>query len=166
MVALATPRFGYVPEPNFARAYLFRAADALDAGNVLAAGVLLREAVRRQCWAECQWFGCLPAGANERTPARVLLAALKRAGRTDECALSIARECIEYGNAAAHCRRVNRAWLRSAIRMFHDLIDSTPCGEPVNIAGLPSLSECFVPDDDDDFDAADWWKPSDWTPGL
>ncbi len=155
--SLSVPRFGFVPEINFARSYLFRASDALDAGNVTGAGVYLREAVRRQCWAECQWFDCLPEGATERTPASALLRALEKAGCTDDCGLSVARECIEYGNNAAHCRRVNPGWMRAAIRMFHNLIDATPCNEPFNMAGLPKPAECFIPDDDE-FDPADWWK--------
>src|SRR5689334_14758889 len=60
MVAPATPRLEYVPQVNLSRLYLFKAADALDAGRVFEAGLLLREAVRRQLFAECSWKGCLP----------------------------------------------------------------------------------------------------------
>ena len=73
MVAPATPRLDYVPVVNLARVFLFRANDALEAGNIFEAGVLLREAVRRQLFAECSWKGCLPDGKDKhRSPLALL----------------------------------------------------------------------------------------------
>jgi len=159
MVALAVPRFGFVVEPNLARPFLYRAYDALQAGNLLEAGVLLREAVRRQLYAECSWKGCLPEGASERTPPRCLLAALRKAGFVDECGYQIARSIIATGNAAAHCRRVNVHDLRGCIALWHGSIDNDPCGEPRERVEhcLPAVND-YLGDDDDDDDGSDWWK--------
>ena len=172
MVAPAVPEFGRVLTLNFARAYLFRAAEALDRGDLIAAGCLLREAIRRQCWAECEWNGCLPQNVSLRTPPVTLLRALARASKC-EANFSWVKEMIETANAAAHCIPVKRSELRFAIETFHGVIDDCSSLQPANIAGKLTadsphenadygLDDC----DDDDRRKADWWKPEGWNPQL
>ena len=166
-----TPRLDFAPSVNFARAYLFRAADALNDDRLIEAGALLREAIRQQCWAECCWFGCLPAGASEKTPPRTLLKALRMAGHCDCFTFDSVVEMIELGNALSHCKRVKPSYIRSSIVIFHGMIDASRklgIPEPPNMAGHPQ-PECgpyeYVDDDDDEWDGANWWKPQGWTFG-
>jgi hypothetical protein len=156
MVALAVPRFGMIVELNFARAFLHRAADALNRDDVIACGCLLREAVRRQLWAECHWYDCLPEGATHKTSPWMLLAALNKAGHCNEGGYQIAKEAIGYGNTTAHCGRVKPSYLRWSIQLFHDIIDSCPCHEPANLLGAPKADQSCCWDDDDDDHGDDW----------
>lgn len=158
MVAPNSPRLDFRPQLNFSRAYLFRAADALAAGRTIEAGCLLREAVRRQLFAECAWKNCLPDDATDRTPPVVLLRALKRAGHCTNTGWSIAFDCIDLGNKLAHCHRVSRQAVECAIAFFHDFIDADPCAEPANMSGKLVLSDPWLTNPDDDDDSADWWK--------
>jgi len=161
------PRFGMVGKLNFARAFLFRAADALQRGDVIAAACLLREAIRRQCWAECQWFDCLPQGASDRTPPMTLIKALKKAGQCghEDYGFDCVKEMIQLANAVVHCQPIKAKYIGSSISLLHCMIDATPCNEPTNMAGLPKEPEhCCDWDDDDDDDASNWWKPEGWNP--
>lgn len=174
MVCPSVPALGRVVTPNFARAFLFRAAEALKRGDLIAAGALLREAIRRQCYAECEWFDCLPQSSSDRMPPVTLLRALRRAGKCgrDGEFYGVIKEAIDLANAAVHCVPVKASYLRTSIVMFHHVIDSTPCLQPANIAGIrQEPGTCFenadydLDDCDDDRDRADWWKPEGWNPG-
>jgi hypothetical protein len=159
MVALATPRFGYIVEPNLSRTFLHRALLAQEAGNLIQAGVLLREAVRRQLYAECNWKGCLPKGKRKHRSARALLYALKNAGHLGYCGVQWTEEIIDIGNRAAHCRRVTAGEIRSAIAVWHTSIDNDPCGEPKERTDwCKPIKEGYGVDDCDDDDGANWWK--------
>jgi hypothetical protein len=159
MVALATPRFGYIVEPNLARTFLHRALLAQEAGNLLQAGVLFREAVRRQLYAECSWKACLPAGKKAHLSPRALLAALVKAGHVSKDGAEWARELIELGNRAAHCGRVDAKELRSAIAIWHTAIDNDPCGEPKErVDHCKPVTDGYDIDVCDDDDGADLWK--------
>jgi hypothetical protein len=163
MVACSVPRLGFVPQVNLARLYLFRAADALDAGHVFEAGVLLREAVRRQLFAECNWKGCLPAKEAKRRSSMALLHALKAAGHCGYVGFQWTRDIIETANKCAHCVPVQPRLVLDCILIWHEAIDHDPCGEPTDrqmkvhpTHPLLSSNDCGC--DDDDHDSADWWK--------
>jgi len=146
--------------------YLFRAADALAAGRVFEAGVYLREAVRRQLYAECAWKGCLPAKeAKQRSP-MALLHALEAAGHVNYAGFQWTSEIIALCNKCAHCVPVEPRQLRCSIEVWHASIDSDPCGEPkdrptkkcatppASLFSGPNASDC----DCDDDDPVDWWQ--------
>ena len=173
MVAPSVPVLGRVITLNFARSYLFRAADALNRGDLIGAGCLLREAIRRQCYAECEWFGCMPVSPSDRMPPVTLLKALRKAGKCgkDDDWYVVIKEMIDLANAAAHCKPVKPSYIRTSIEMFHDVIDTEPCLQPENISGVKvepvfGNGDYDVDDCDDDRWRADWWKPSDWSPQL
>jgi len=153
------PRFGMVLEVNLARTFLFRAHDALEAGRILEAGVLLREAIRRQLVAECNWHGCLPKGFSDRTPPLVLLKALRNAGKCGYCGFDWTKEMIGLANRCCHAQHVNPSEVSMAITIMHTSIDNDPCGEPRErtLHSPPTLGLFGKPDDDDD-DAGEAWK--------
>jgi len=158
MVAPNTPRLEFAPEVNLSRAFLFRASEAFNKGMLLEAGVLLREAVRRQLFAECCWKQCLPKKASDRTPPLILLKAIRKAGHVKGYwGFEIMKNIITLANKAAHCERIDRAELVDSIALWHGAIDSDPCGESfVRTAKYkPAESSCECVDDDD---PADWWK--------
>lgn len=156
MVAPSVPVLGRVITVNFARSYLNRAADAYNRGDLLAAGVLFREAIRRQLWAECEWFGILPESASERTPAATLLRASRKYGRTSADVFEVVAEMIQLANAAAHCRRVKPSHLHASILVLFDIIDESPYQQPANQQGnLREPEESLFANadyDDDDCD--------------
>jgi hypothetical protein len=157
MVAATTPRLAFVPQVNLSRLYLFRAADALAAGRVFEAGCLLREAVRRQLFAECAWKGCLPAKQSQQRSPMALLHALKDAGHCGEMGFDWTEEVIELANKCAHCVPVRESLVRTSIAWWHTCIDNDPCGEPTErTAQLKPVNDCGCDDRDDD--GADWWK--------
>jgi hypothetical protein len=159
MVAPNTPRLGFCPHVNLARCYLHRAHTALQGGNLIQAGCLLRESIRRQLFAECAWKNCLPDKAHDKTPPRVLLRALRDAGHCGECGWDWSLEIISIGNAAAHCRCVDRGALTSAIAWWHTAIDHDPCGEPTErVQHCKPVVKSVDADDCDDDDGSDWWK--------
>jgi hypothetical protein len=158
MVALATPRFGFIPEINLARQFLLRAQLAEEAGNVTEAGVYLREAVRRQLVAMCHWYDCWPKDLNQQRANRFLVKLLRKAKAIDDGGAEWFHEMIDVGNAAAHCNHVDRRTLRGVIGFLHCIIDSDPCGEVKERVDHPEPVNEFDADDCDDDDSADWWK--------
>lgn len=157
MVAATTPRLEFVPPVNLARLFLFRAAEALDAGRVYEAGILLREAVRRQLFAECAWKGCLPPKQRTWRSPTALLDALHKAGHAGYCGYEWTKEIIDIGNACAHCAKADPREIRALIAVWHTAIDNDPCGEPTERAAYwkPAAEASGGCDDDD---SADWWK--------
>jgi hypothetical protein len=162
MVAANTPRLGFVPQVNLSRQYLFRAADALEAGHVLEAGVLLREAVRRQLYAECAWKGCLPGKKEKQRSPMALLHALQEAGHCGYVGFEWTCDIIDICNKCAHCVPVKLNLIRDCILIWHESIDHDPCGEPKDrpIKSHPTHPLLSTDDSvwDDDDDSADWWK--------
>jgi hypothetical protein len=158
MVAPATPRLEFVPQVNLSRMFLFRAADALDAGRIFEAGCLLRESVRRQLFAECAWKGCLPAKQAQQRSPLALLHALEEAGHSSHIGVVWTKEIIELCNKCAHCVPVDARMVRDSIAVWHDSIDNDPCGEPTertaHMKPQPEVCDC----DDDDDDHGDDWK--------
>ncbi len=162
MVAATTPRLEFVPQVNLSRLYLFRAADALEAGRVFEAGVYLREAVRRQLYAECAWKGCLPAKECKRRSPMALLHALKDAGHCSYIGFEWTSEIIDLCNKCAHCIPVKPSMIRDSILIWHDSIDRDPCGEPKDRKHKLTPKHPLLSDADDcdcdDNNSADWWK--------
>jgi hypothetical protein len=149
-----------VVEVNLSRMYLHRAHEALNRGDLIAAGCLLREAAHRQLVAMCHWYGCTPKKARRRRPMD-LARALRDAKACGDGGFEWLREIITAGNTAAHCGRVDRGTLRAAISLLHYFIDADPCGEPrERVAHCLPITEGYDVDDcdDDDDDAADSWK--------
>jgi len=173
MVAPAVPALNRIITINFSRSFLRRAAEAYERGDYIAAGVLFREALRRQLWAECEWHGILPQGASAVTSPKELLKAAYKAGLCTADIRTLVREMISIGNATAHCRKFEPRELHASILLLFDIIDVSPYQQPVNGKGklkpepLIENADYEVDDcDDDDRRKADWWKPEDWTPQL
>ena len=159
MVAASVPRFGFIVTPNLSRCFLHRAYDALQSGKLFEAGVLLRESVRRQLYAECNWKGCLPEKATDRTSPIVLLKAQRKAGVIGKFSYGTTVEIIDTGNRAAHCAHVDAHEIRGCIAIWHTAIDNDPCGEPrERVEHCLPVTEGYDVDDCDDDDGADWWK--------
>jgi hypothetical protein len=160
MVCATSPRLEYVPQVNLSRMFLFRAADALDAGRIFEAGCLLRESVRRQLFAECNWKGCLPAKKEKQRSPMALLYALNDAGHCGKCGFQWTKEIIDLVNKCAHCVPVDARTLRSSIEFWHTFIDGDPCGEPTDrpVKNCKSASEGYDVDDCGDDDDGDDWK--------
>jgi hypothetical protein len=164
MVAPNVPRVDFIPQVNLSRAFLFRAHDALEAGRIFEAGVLLREAVRRQLYAECASKGCLPETTAEHRSPMALLGALKRAGHVGYVGWQWTKDIIQLGNKCAHCVSVDPGTIRFGIEVWHGSIDHDPCGEPKERYAHHKLdTKADAYDDgysefDDGTDSADWWK--------
>jgi hypothetical protein len=159
MVAPATPRLEFVPQVNLSRLFLFRAADALEAGRIFEAGCLLRESVRRQLFAECAWKGCLPTKQAQQRSPMALLHALKEAGHASYVGFEWTKEIIENCNRCAHCVLVAPREIRCGIEVWHGSIDNDPCGEPTErTAQMKPVDDGCGCDDCDDDDGANWWK--------
>jgi hypothetical protein len=135
--------------------FLHRAYSALRAGQVGEAGVQLREAVRRQLYAECCWKSCLPDDYTERMPARTLLESLKRAGCCGHVGYSWTKDIIAIANKCCHAKYVRPGEIRMAIAIWHESIDHDPCGEePFRVAhctppNCPLINGQWDDDDDD-----------------
>lgn len=154
MVAASVPVLGRVITINFARSFLNRAADAYQRGDIFGAGVLFREAIRRQLWAECEWHGLLSEEYSVRTPPITLLKAARRGGQCTDDVFEVVKEMIDIGNAAAHCRPVKPSHLHASILVLFDIIDESPYQQPANQQGKykwqqESLFENADYDDDD-----------------
>ena len=165
MVAPNTPRLEFVPQVNLSRSFLFKAHEALEAGHVCEAGVLLREAVRRQLLAECAWKGCLPVDENKHRSPMALLHTLRSAGHVSKIGFRWTKDIIGIGNKCAHCIPVSTNLIRDSIAVWHESIDNDPCGESKERVdhGKPQQTECDEYDDGysdfaDEADSADWWK--------
>jgi hypothetical protein len=152
MVAALVPKLESVVVVNLARPMLLAAQECEERGDLIGCGVRLREAIRRQLHAMCNYFACLPKSKRRPTPA-AMLAALERDGQVDKWGKQMVQEMIDLGNAAAHCGRVDRASLRGSMGFLHYVIDINPCGDCFERFPAPSVYDI---DDCDDGDATDW----------
>lgn len=109
--------------PCFARPMLYRAHDALQRGDLIAAGCRLRESVRRLLHSQCEYHQCLPKKGKVHHP-RQLANALLQKGYCGEGSYGWLIEIIEAGNAAAHCRPITAKQLSVCISLLHTLLDS------------------------------------------
>jgi hypothetical protein len=160
MVALATFRLGYVPKPCLARPMLFAALECLDAGDLIGAGVRLRESVARFVISACDWYG-VPVKNGKHPRPRDYALALREAKHLDNWGLQIVLDIIEAGNKAAHCQHVDRASVKGGISLLFSLMDGEAYAghdrKPIATShkGEDDPYDC---DDCDDDDGANWWK--------
>lgn len=159
MVCPASPRPFESVQFNPARSFLIRAYDALERDDLIAAGCLLRQAAIEQLKAMCRWYGCEPPKRAKYPRPRDYLKALKRAKRLD-CSAEWFDEILDAGNAAAHCRRVQRATIIGGISLLHIVVDDRPCGTPTDrpTQKMTKPVNPYDQDDDDDDDSGDEWK--------
>jgi hypothetical protein len=151
MVALATPRFGFVPKINLARPMLREALECYDRGDLIGAGVRLRAAVYRQLTAMCEWYNCMP----KKPKLLGMVAALRKAKQLDELGVTWLNEMIHLGNTAAHMGHLDRAAVRGAISGMFFILDCDPCNSPEERVDHPQPENCW---DNDDFEDGDDWK--------
>ncbi len=97
MVALAVYRLGYVPKPCLAKPMLFAALSCIDAGDLIGAGVRLRESVARFVIAACDWYG-VPVKNGKHPRPGDYARALREAKHLDKWGLEIVLECLDAGN--------------------------------------------------------------------
>jgi hypothetical protein len=154
MVSLTFPRLDYDPEPNLTRPMLNAAVECEQRGDLVAAGVRLREAIRRYLFSACEWHNCLPAKTRRRSP-RELAKALLKAGFFNDDGYEWVTEMIDCGNAAAHCGRVDRGVLRSSMALLYSMLDFDPCGDRPERFAAPKIA-LFGSCDDSDDDGESW----------
>lgn len=129
MVRLVVVSLEQVLPPCFARPMLYRAHDALQRGDLIAAGCRLREAVRRLLYSQCEFHHCLPKKSKIHHP-RQLANALLQNGYCGEGVHGWLIEIIEAGNAAAHCKPATAQHLGDCISLLHAILNSaTGCHE-------------------------------------
>jgi len=157
MVALATPRLGYVPKLCLARPMLFASLECYDKGDYIGAGVRLREAVKRFVISACDWYG-VKVDAKFLTP-KAYARALHKAKHLDKWGLEIVLECINAGNKLAHCQTVDRHTISCGISLMFSLMDGEPyCPNERKPVATSYKTEGYDVDDCDDDDGANWWK--------
>ena len=120
MVLAIVRELGVVRPTCLAWPFLFQAQAELDRGNITAAGVKLRESVRRYLHALCKLHDCMPK--KQRTPREMLKALHKR--KLVGCRQWIS-DMITLGNAAAHCKPVKASTLRTALSIFAMILNET-----------------------------------------
>lgn len=125
MVMAIVSELGKVRPVCLSRFYLNRAIEALEAGNTIQAGCLLREAIHRYLDALCQYHKIEIRKRRDRTPS-IMLRALWKAKQFDEGGYSWVRESIEVGNKLAHCKPVKASLVESCISLMHCLMDYSP----------------------------------------
>ncbi len=124
MVALASPDLFKFRPVCLSRLYLYRAHSALERGDTIAAGCLLREAVTRYLTALCQYGDCLPR-KRDRTPAN-MLRVLREAHQLGDDDCEAIRMVIDVGNKLAHCKAVRPSRVEYYIHYLNELCDATP----------------------------------------
>jgi hypothetical protein len=159
MVALAVYRLGYVPKPCLAKPMLFAALECFERGDVIGAGVRLREAANRFLIHACDWYG-VEVKAKFLTP-KAYAQALRKAKHLDSWGFQIMVDIIDAGNKLAHCVNVDRQSVKGGISILFSMMDSEPwAGHERQPVVTSHKSDCDCCDDDDN-DGADWWKAGD-----
>jgi hypothetical protein len=158
MVALATYRLGYTPKPCLAKPMLFAALACLEAGDLIGAGVRLREATTRFLIAACDWYGCKVKESKHPRPCDYARA-LRNAKQLDKWGFDILCDCIEAGNKAAHCQSVDRATVKGGISLMFAMMESEPyAGHERKPVATSYKADCECRDDDDSDDEGEEWK--------
>ncbi len=121
MVTAIVSKIGEIRPVCFARSCLYRAANALERGDTIAAGCLLYEATRRYLLAMCEAHDVKPGRSIKRV-VRQLVTAKQL---TDDGA-SWLRDCLDYGERCQHCRRVKPELIEASISLLHLLLDCSP----------------------------------------
>jgi hypothetical protein len=122
MVTLAVDTIEQWARPCFARPKLFEAQAALYRGELIAAGCLLREAVRRFLISQCEYHCCSPTKKSLKSP-RQLANTLHRAGHCRGASFDWLCEIIDVGNKLAHCQPVSRSMIECCISLLHNMLD-------------------------------------------
>lgn len=163
MVALNSFRLEYIPKPCLAKPMLFAALACHDKGDVIGAGVRLREAVTRFLRHACDYYGCMPKGKFPRP--RDFASALHNAKHLDKWGYGIMLDIIDAGNKAAHCQKVDACHVSSGIALLFSMMDGEPYAgherQPLVTSHKASSGDDDYYRDDDDYDSADWWKEGD-----
>lgn len=162
--SLAVPRFGFEPTICLARPILVEALECFERGDHIGAGVRLRESITRFLSAALEWYAVeLPPRVKKlsKYPRPSEMAkALRQAKVLDRWAYTTMIECIDVGNAAAHCQPFDVHTLRGAIGVLFAQIDSEPFA---SMKDRPPIVATFDADNcseerDEDDDGAGWWK--------
>jgi hypothetical protein len=157
MVALATYRLGYIPKPCLAKPMLFAALDCLDRGDLIGAGVRLREAAARFLIAACDWYGCDVKSKSKYPRPFEYAKALLDAKQLDKWGHEIMLECIDAGNKLAHCVSVDRAIVKGGISLLFAMMDHEPyAGHERAPIATSYKADCDCCDDDDN--EGEEWK--------
>lgn len=159
MVAPTCFRLAYIHKPCLAKPMLFAALACFEQGDLLGAGIRLREAVTRFLKHGCDWYGCMPQGKYPRP--RDYVNALHKAGQLEEFGREVMLDIIEAGNKAAHCQKVDPHNIQGGISILFSFMDSQPWAgheRPPLVTSHKAASNCC---DEDDCDSADWWKGGD-----
>jgi hypothetical protein len=125
MVMALVSELGMARPVCLTRIYLHRAANLLQAGDLIAAGCLMREAIKRYLTALCEYHNCDMGRKRERTPTK-LLGLLWSAKKICPTAHLWMKDAIEVGNKSAHCQSIRKATLRTCIELMHSIVDHTP----------------------------------------
>jgi hypothetical protein len=158
MAAAAVPRLGYMPKLCLARPMLFAALECHDRGDVIGAGVRLREAVLRFLKAAADWYGVALPKAKFPEPINYIRA-LRKSKSCDKWGARIMLDAIEQGNKLAHCQRVEVSCIESSIALMFALMDGEPyCPFERKPVVTSRQTDGYDVDDCGDDDGADWWK--------
>jgi hypothetical protein len=125
MVMALVTDLGKVRPVCLSRLYLNRSYDALERGDLIAAGCLLREAIHRYLDALCQYHKVQIPKKHDRT-CSVMAKALWKAKHFESCGYQWVRESIQYGNKLAHCKPVRPSLVSCCIDLLHTLMDNSP----------------------------------------
>lgn len=107
---------------------IWRAEVALENGELIAAGVLLREALRRQLYAIAAQYGVLPRRVYSHRRPLALARRLREAGLLSADDSKRIRQVLHVGNMAAHCDHVDADLLKDAIRLLRQFVDQRLAG--------------------------------------
>ena len=125
----AALHLGRPAEADSARPLLRRAQLAEARGDVIAAGVLLRESLRRQLCAIGTRHDALPARQYVHRSPLKLARWLRQSELLMRDDFDRIRQMIHVGNVAAHCGPVDRELLAVAIRALQRFIERESCGD-------------------------------------
>ncbi len=159
MVALAVPRLGYTPKLCLARPMLYAALDCYERGDLIGAGVRLREAVLRFVVAMADWHGIEVKTKDKHPRPGAYITALHKAGKFDKFGRECLFEMVNAGNKLAHCLAVDAGTIRGGISILFAFMDGEAfCPHERKPIDTSYKVEGYEANDCDDDDSADWWK--------
>jgi hypothetical protein len=122
MVMALVTDLGKVRPVCLSRLYLNRSHDALERGDTLAAGCLLREAVIRYLTALCEYHDCTPVRKCDRK-AMAMLRALRRKDQFTTDGFEWVKEAIAIGGRLTHCKPVRPSLVELSMSLLSSLMD-------------------------------------------
>jgi hypothetical protein len=111
-------------ESDLPGVFLARAESAAGRGESIAAGVLMREALRQQLYALCAAHRCLPKRRWTHNSPSVLANRCRQAGLIDAGQHAQIRAMIHVGNAAAHCNPFDSGELGALLALARAFIEA------------------------------------------